>query len=68
MFQGECDPTIDRALIRIALRADGEDSGHRPGRHEIPEARVGAVKLLRRGPRVKPNYQILAIHAATHVP
>ena len=68
MFQGECDPSIDRALVRAALRADGEDSGHRSGRHEIPEARVGAVKLLGRGPRVKPNYQIIAIHAAAHVP
>ena len=68
MFQGECDPTIDRALIRVALCADGEDSAHRSGRHEIPQARVGAVKLLRRGPRVKPNYQIIAIHPAAHVP
>ena len=68
MFQGECDPSIDRALVRVALRADGEDSAHRPGRHEIPEPRVRALKLLRRGPRVKPNYQIIAIHPAAHVP
>ena len=68
MFQGEGDPTIDRALVRIALRADGEDSGHRSGRHEIPRAGVWAVKLVRRGPRVKPNYQIIAIHPAAHVP
>ena len=68
MFQGECDPTIDSALIRVALRADGEDSAHRSGRHEIPEPRVGAVKFLRRGPRVQPNYQIVAIHTAAHVP
>ena len=68
MLQGEHDPMVDRALIRAALRADGEDSGHRPRRHEIPEASVRAVKVLRRGPCVKPNYQVIAIHAAAHVP
>jgi hypothetical protein len=67
MFKREPDPLVDRPLVRAALRADGEHSGHRPRRHEIPGASVRAIKVLCPRPRVEPNYQIVTIHAAAHV-
>ena len=67
MFQGELDPLVDCALVGAALSADCEHSRHRSRWHEIPGANVRAVKLLGGGPPVEPNYQVVAIHSATHV-